>query len=371
MGIGSAVWRFVERRLFGGTAEDYAGLMARTAADFELPHDDPELEATLPRSGLGRPLATWSYRPGQSARAFSDSTWFHETSDRALHAPVLEATGRSWADISIAATCRLDPSDDLDRCVQATRYRGAGEAALRGARQPAPAGRREVAGVALDVVDRVRVRALPALEQESNGYRLVRGDTVFEIMGRDEVWLADVVDQLVNGWRGPLPTVEVAPPEGWIVAPLTAADVHRVAALIESASPERAELVRSAIALAEPGSMLFGVDTHPGSAAQVTVLEFPSWPVSFREEMEDWRRTSAELFGRVDLEYVDVPTGPAARLSFRVGDPANPGFGQPWIVRVGARSFRFDFLTSLDRRDDDEPSFGALVRSMRPLEPPA
>lgn len=117
-----------------------------------------------------------------------------------------------------------------------------------------------MAGVAIDIVDRVRVRALPALEQESNGYRLVRGDTTFEMMGRDPAWLADVVDQLVNGWRCPLPTAGPCP-----------------------------------------------------SARR-------------------WRTGGARprsLFGQADLEYMDIPAGPAARLSFPVGDPANPGFGQP------------------------------------------
>lgn len=376
MGVLSGPGKLIERRLFGGTADDYWALMQSSAQDYELRHEDPELERTLPRVALGEALATWSVVPGSASRV-SSSTWFRPISDRARYAAVLEPLGLDFAGLSIAATCRLDPRDPL-ATVQVTRYRGADEAALR---RVVAAGNAmvTVAGVALEMVGDLRVRPVPGLSAELAGYRLVRGDTIYEIAAPGlahaeappreggDPWLDDVVEQLVNGPRFPSPRFALDLPDGWIGAAIGGREMADIEAVLQR-RPGHSPGENSPFALA-PGTTFVAID-----AADLELPMLPSLRVwerrtidaSFEDEIEDWRQAWSQRAPGARLQHLSLDAARAARLAFQFQPrPEVQGWGQSYVVRAGGRTFRFDFATIFDRRSADGPVFDAMIQGCR------
>lgn len=373
MGILDALNRAFERRMSGGTWDDYQALMATTAADYELPHDDLVLEGRLPRSVLGEPLVTWSVRRKRSQ--VSASTWFHETSDRELLGRMLDATGRDWADLSVAATCRVWPTTPLDG-IQATRIAGADEGALRRAVIPDGASGTVVAGFEVVKVDRVRLRTVPALDTESDGYRVVVGDLVVDLLlhdrtDREGAWLTDVVGQIAEGWRHPAPTFGLELPPWWYATPVTLAGLRGLHERMAPLAPQRAAALCDAIELRDP----FGPTTplvafavgQDGRGPRLFASEWPRVDVSFDDERQAWFEDWSGQFRDARVEGAEVPAGVASRLSFVFDALGERRFGQVYLIGSSTRTWQLDFSTPLDRRAGDEPVFDAIARSLRPL----
>lgn len=373
MGILAALDRLVQRRLFGGTMDDYRALEASTAADYELPHDDLELEGRLPRSVLGEPLVTWSMR--RKRTQVSASTWFHETSDRELLGGLLAATGRGWDDVTRAATCRVMPTTPLDG-IQATRIAGAEEARLRRAVIPDGSPSRDVAGVSVTTIDGVRVRTVPTLEAESRGFRIVIGDVLFELLldWRSEAhraaWLEDVVDQIRAGWRHPAPTFALDLPSWWLQTRVTLSGLRDLRDRLALLAPARAAALGDAIDLRQP----FGPTTPlvafaagpDGRGPSLLASEWPRADASFDDERQAWFEEWSDEHRDARVEGVDVPAGVASRLSFTFEALGEPRFGQVYLIGATSRTWQLDFVTPLDRREADEPVFEAVARSLDP-----
>lgn len=369
-GLRAAIGRFLTRRLFGGTEEDYESALEMSAGDFELPHEDPDLEARLPRSALGRPLATWSIASSESGASFSNSTWFWETSDRESVARAARALGLRLGDVSIAGTCRVDSRDPLD-CVQASRYRNASEHALRTFVELPASETREIDGVTVTVVDAVRVHPLPSLQVQRDGYRTVKGDTVFDVATRDDQWLTDAVDQIARGPRYPSPTFEVDLPDGWMGFPVTDANLAQLADHLQECGPGFAASLRQYPPGPPfpPGTTYLAYDLSPEGLERFPtgfeVEEYLSLPTDFEQEVDEAQLELAAEFGDVRLEHLLVAPRLAARLSFRWGDAEDPLFGQLYIVRAGQHSYGLHFKTTWKQRDEYPAIFEAIVRSLR------